>query len=296
VVRITPNKLSFTTARSYQDIYGHTSRNKKSFLKTDFFEQDDVSHPGIVAVRDPAEHSEQRRMLANGFSTKALRDQEDVIKRYVDLFTAHLGKAGNKEGPGINMTGAGVYNWITFDIIGKNLYSIPELVTIEIHPGDLAFGESFDAIKQEQTPYWISCFFEGLNLAFMRHIVTWLPIFKLYLPSIISKDAVMKLKSHRELTREKTCKRIALQDSMNREDFFAQILRKRKDIPEDELISQAETLVVAGSDTTSTLLSGLTFYLWKNPAVQTRLTEEVRTGIRISRRYYWSFNERATIS
>lgn len=105
-----------------------------------------------------------------------------------------------------------------------------------------------------------------------------MPIYALWLPFIIPKDSEPKLKAHRELTRQMTRKRIELQDSMKREDFFAQILKKQKDVSEDELISQAETLVVAGSDTTSTLLAALTYYLCKNPAAMARLADEVRSS------------------
>lgn len=116
-MRITPNELSFGTARSYQDIYGHTSRNKKPFLKTDFFQQEN-RFPGIVATQDPAQHAVQRRGLSNAFSTKALRDQETVINKYVDMFIDYLGRASAEGQPGVNTTEA--YMWITFDIIGKH--------------------------------------------------------------------------------------------------------------------------------------------------------------------------------
>jgi len=39
---------------------------------------------------------------------------------------------------------------------------------------------------------------------------------------------------------------------------------------------QAQTLIVAGSETTSTMLAGTTYYLLKNPQALRRLTEEVR--------------------
>lgn len=45
----------------------------------------------------------------------------------------------------------------------------------------------------------------------------------------------------------------------------------------EELSSNAGLLIVAGSETTATLLSGATFFLTSNPTALRRLTEEVRS-------------------
>lgn len=54
----------------------------------------------------------------------------------------------------------------------------------------------------------------------------------------------------------------------------------------EELVSQAQLLMLAGSETTASLLSGLLYYLLINPDALPRLKEEVRT----------SFSEEAEIS
>lgn len=45
-------------------------------------------------------------------------------------------------------------------------------------------------------------------------------------------------------------------------------------------MSHAELLIVAGSETTATLLSGATYLLLKNPKVLARLTQEVRSAFK----------------
>ena len=47
VVRIAPNDLSFGTAQSFQDIYGHANAHHKPLLKGDFYNQFDLE-PSIV--------------------------------------------------------------------------------------------------------------------------------------------------------------------------------------------------------------------------------------------------------
>ena len=43
------------------------------------------------------------------------------------------------------------------------------------------------------------------------------------------------------------------------------------------LVANAELLIIGGSETTATLLSGVTYYILRNPDVLNRLVEEVRT-------------------
>lgn len=113
VVRTGPNELSFSSAEAYRDIYGHVGQDKKRFLKTTAYER---AEPRIVSVRDPAEHAVQRRALSHAFSSRALRDQEEVVHTYVDLLIQQFGNLGENGKKGVNVTNA--YNWLTFDIIG----------------------------------------------------------------------------------------------------------------------------------------------------------------------------------
>lgn len=118
MVRIAPNELSFATVQAYHDIYGHATKIKKRFVKSSWYDTAG-DHPGIVTVRDPAEHSRQRKYLSHAFSAKSLRGQENLIHHYVDMFIGQLAKLGNSGGPGINIEEA--FNWLTFDIIGNSL-------------------------------------------------------------------------------------------------------------------------------------------------------------------------------
>lgn len=54
----------------------------------------------------------------------------------------------------------------------------------------------------------------------------------------------------------------------------------------EELVTQSNTLMIGGSETTATLLSGMLYYLLINPSTLARLTEEIRT----------SFSEESEIS
>lgn len=104
VVRVGPSRVSFNSAASAKDIYGHNTGARKQFLKTNFY----ASSPGpenIASSIDPAEHSKMRKPFSHAFSAKALSDQEDIVRQYIDLFIAQLDR--NATGP----AGAEMVKW-----------------------------------------------------------------------------------------------------------------------------------------------------------------------------------------
>ena len=76
----------------------------------------------ILNVESEVDHARMRRVVAHGFSEKALREQESLILEYVDLFIRSLHEAA-EEGPQ-NMVSW--YEFVTFDIIGMRESSLIE--------------------------------------------------------------------------------------------------------------------------------------------------------------------------
>lgn len=82
---------------------------------------------------------------------------------------------------------------------------------------------------------------------------------------------------HQKLTKEKV--QVRMGKSNDRPDFFANILKQKdpsKTFSEGELYSNADVLIIAGSETTATLLSGATYFLLRSPHAFSKLKEEVR--------------------
>ena len=77
----------------------------------------------ILNVESEVDHARMRRVVAHGFSEKALREQESLILEYVDLFITSLHEAA-EEGPQ-NMVSW--YEFVTFDIIGMRERSSIEM-------------------------------------------------------------------------------------------------------------------------------------------------------------------------
>lgn len=123
---------------------------------------------------------------------------------------------------------------------------------------------------------WISLIFHSFAYeAGVRRALTYgrylAPIYLRFAFSKTAHDAYYK---HRALTTAKAQRRIALGD-MGRADFFSHLLKGDK-MTEGSLVGNTDTLILAGSETTATSLSGLTYFLLKNPECLSKLQEEVR--------------------
>ncbi|KAI2635077.1 cytochrome P450 monooxygenase-like protein [Xylaria nigripes] len=254
VVRIGPNELSFVTPEAYQDIHGHPAKGAKRFLKSALYSNNDAA-PHVITARDPEVHARQRKGLSYGFSTQALRDQEEIIQSYVNTFVRQIGKLGENGGKALNVSEA--FNWLTFDIIG-----------------DLGFGESFGGVENGKTHVWVEVLLDSIVNAQTYFLREKIPFMNIIMSHVLPKGSAASLIKHQALTREMALKRLKLGDT-GRADFYSHLLR-RETLGEEEIISQTSALVIAGSETTASALSGITWFLLNHPKCMAKLQEEIR--------------------
>jgi cytochrome P450 len=255
IVRVAPNELSFASIEAHADIYAHPSKSKPLFLKAPNYDHGGpAAH--IVGTRDPEDHKRQKKALAPAFSAKALREQEDIVHEYVDMFISQLENLGTGS-RGIDIGKA--LAWVTFDIIGA-----------------LTFGESFDAVKTGTTHPWVSAIVDNIRQFDLIQMRRDVPLITLLLPFVVS---VKRLKGqyelHQMLTIEKTAKRIENQHKITRDDFFRHIIEKGG-YSRAGLEINADVLIVAGSETASTALTGMMYYLSQYPQCYEKLQKEIR--------------------
>jgi len=256
VVRIAPNELSYTNPNAWKDIYGHRqgkpemAKNPKSY----------TTHPGgkhiITANRE--DHSRFRKNLSHGFSDASMRQQEPLIQSYVDLLVRRLEEHSHDGQIPQNM--CSWYNWITFDIIG-----------------DLTFGEPFGCLENSDYHPWVRAIFDTVKAGIYINALKYVPYGQKAAWFFISKELLAKKKTHHQITVEKVKHRVGLTEE--RPDFLGNILkRKEKGFTFPELLSNSSILIIAGSETTATILSGVTYILLKTPDVMDKVVHEVRSS------------------
>ncbi|KAI5194235.1 benzoate 4-monooxygenase cytochrome P450 [Aureobasidium subglaciale] len=262
VVRISPTQLSYNTAEAWKEIYGH--RLGKNQLEKDpsfYFKQKEG--PSIFISND-ADHSRMRRLVSHAFSTQALLEQEPLIMGYIDLLVNKLWAEIRSPSHGM-VDIVKWFNCTTFDIIG-----------------DLAFGEPFNALQNGEYHPWIHNIFKAVKATQVVRIANAFPLVKflLHLKAKAGPDSGAARAEHARYSAELAGRRMATET--NRKDFMSYILRYNDDkgMSVPEINQTSKVLVLAGSETTATLLSGAIFHLLKNPQTLATLIDEVRTSYR----------------
>ncbi|KAI1284750.1 cytochrome P450 [Xylaria sp. FL0933] len=274
VVRVAPNELSFNTIQAHNDIYSVPSRNRKPFIKDATFYNNGDSVRVLFYEIDPTEHAWQRKLLAPSFSATALRKQEHIIHRYVDLFVQKIGSL-SASSHGVGVDAAEALLWLGFDIMGE-----------------MTFSESFGAVEASKSHFWISVLRDSAHAAILPALIERMPLLRLILPYMITKSAIENRAKHYAYTLEAVRKRVRLQqDHPDKEtvDIFGPVIASGK-MDETSLVSFAQGMVIAGADTVSHALTGATYFLCANPRCLKQLQDEIRglgsydelTGTRLS--------------
>ncbi|OCK73119.1 cytochrome P450 [Lepidopterella palustris CBS 459.81] len=258
VVRISPAELSYASSDAWKDIHGPRPGHTPLPKDGRFYRTPTNGIHSIISISHD-QHGRMRRLLSHAFSEKALRDQEPLMRVHIDMLIQKL-RDRAKMGEVVDMVSW--YNWTTFDLIG-----------------DLSFGEPFDCLKEASYHPWVAIIFANIKMSCFLAAAERIPGATSLLRYLVPKSAQESRKSHQDMTEEKVNKRLARQT--DRADFITPILNSKdeegRSMSTGEMMSTANGLITAGSETTATLLSGATYHLLRNPDKMNKLMDEVRS-------------------
>ncbi|KAI1821981.1 putative cytochrome P450 monooxygenase [Xylaria intraflava] len=257
VVRIAPDELAFCSPQAWHDIYGHRKAGAggHELPKYDGFYNIFDHIPTSILNSGNQEHSVLRRLLAHGFSDRAMREQEPIICSYVNLLISRLHAAAQKT---TRQNLREWYNWTVFDVIG-----------------DLSFGVEggFGCLKESDNHPWVTLISSTVS---QSSIVQALCRLGLQRPMVwLSKSGVFADDKHLAIVYEKVGQRM---ESGERPGFMEGLISNKHELglTQGRLATNASLLIRAGSETTATLLSGATYFLTTHPEILERLQQEVR--------------------
>lgn len=258
------SKISVTSGETaWQDIYGFRVGRSKG---TGQFPKDPVWYPppanGVpsMLIAGDAAHGRQRRTVSHAFSDRALKDQEVLLQRYVDLLVNRL-KEVNPKSPVVNL--AEWLNWTTFDIIA-----------------DLCFGKPFGCLQNLETHEYVRLLLDSVRGGALFYIVTYFPWVKKLGSLVISKEMMARRLQFSRWVYAQTEERCA--QETQRPDFMTHILAHKDGdnvktgISQKEINSNAVLMLTAGTETTATAMAAATFLLLKNPETMDKLKKEIR--------------------
>lgn len=263
VVRVAPNEISFAHAQAWDDIFRPRSGHQQ-FPKDPVWWAKQPGQPeSILSAPNPEDHARMRRLLNHGFTEHALKAQEPIVQKYVNLLIERLREQA--EGPdaaiekGVVIDVVPWLNFTTFDIFG-----------------DLGFGESFNCLQDSRYHPWISLLFNSVKAAAFVISARFYPLLEFLLLKCIPASIMKKQRDHLEQIVDKVQRRLNWE--VERPDLMSHVIKynDEKGMTLDEINVTFMVLTTAGSETTATMLNGTLNYLTAFPDKLALLVKEVR--------------------
>lgn len=259
IVRVAPNELSFIDPAACRDIYG-ARPGQPRFPKNQVWTGDPISRGSSLVDANDEDHARMRKVWSHNFTDRALKEQESLLQSYANSFVEQL----RAHGDGASVDIVQWFNFLTFDLTG-----------------DLAFGESFRCLDGKVLHPWIEMIFSHIKSATLLASIRFYPsMYRLLLWSLPS-SVLRKQQEHFQTARDKVQTRMNLGNQ--RLDFLQNIIKYQHNndsdrLTEAEVEKTAATMIVAGSETTGTLLAGIMNHLMKHPECMKILVSEIRTS------------------
>ncbi|USW46711.1 Putative cytochrome P450 [Septoria linicola] len=251
-------------------IYGFRKHGQASLQKDpQFYGKSFNNVDGIITAND-ANHSRQRKLLSHTFADKTLKDLEPLLKSWVEKMRKKVDILK-------------YYNCTTFDIMG-----------------DLSFSEGLDMLENSEYSSWVKTIFLGIKIDSRIRackMINWFTEWfvnnfimnnakvssawsQMRMVVLTCRSATRSVCKYTSITTTQYKESIAgLQRTPDRPDLWTKILEKSKGpdgLSIKEHHSNASTFMVAGTETTATALSGVTYHLLRNPEYLQKLTQAIR--------------------
>ncbi|EMD31379.1 hypothetical protein CERSUDRAFT_119768 [Gelatoporia subvermispora B] len=243
VVRISPNEVSVRDANAIMPMMGSTGLTKGPHWRGRSMR---APVPPIIAMTNPAQHLERRKLWNRAFNTAALKGYEHIIARRANLLIETIAEA--KE---VDL--ATRISWFTFDFMS-----------------DLVFGGGSDMLRQGDDGSIWKIINKGMISA---HMLAHLPWLVPYAQKLGMGEDVRQMRS---FGIERAKGRVKA-GSLDKDLFYYLNNEDGAGAPRPfaDVVSDGALAVIAGSDTTSSVLSNLFFFLLKEPKYYKRLQVEV---------------------
>ncbi|RFU28638.1 hypothetical protein B7463_g7707, partial [Scytalidium lignicola] len=262
-VRYSPNRLAVNTATGLHDIYTHEKNVKKSKGYNAMVHR---SH-NTLTMFDKKEHGRRRRLISQGFSDAALRQYQGAIMTHVMKFCSCLcqndsSKADSKGSEWSSPKNMARWNnYLAFDIMA-----------------DVILGQKYNLLDDSSNRFVVEAI-ENSNVRV--GVLIQAPEISIFrLDKWLFRDAIKARNLFIKFVNRFLRERMSQSGSGTKDVFSILITAKDPQTGEGfrlaEIGSESTTLMVAGSDTSSTTLAGLFFYLTRYPEVYAKVTEEVR--------------------
>ncbi|KAF2999895.1 hypothetical protein E8E13_008449 [Curvularia kusanoi] len=264
VVRLGPDRLSYINPQAWKDIAGAGAGKRLENTKDATTLGPDLhGYRTLGSQRDTMAHRSQRRIYAPAFSDRALKLQEPLILGYVNALV-RIVRNNATDTPAVGFDIIKLLNCTTFDVMAE-----------------LAFGEPLGLLEQSELTPWVKVIFENVRKMSIGRLAREYKAFSWLVTFLTPKEVMKGAHMHYDYSYERVEKRLDRGVDIGKPDIWKLAMEKTDEtgalkLSKRQMVAHAQGFMTAGSETTATLLSGLTFLLLKNPRNMQRLQEEVR--------------------
>ncbi|GJE94949.1 cytochrome P450 [Phanerochaete sordida] len=248
VVRIGPNELSFRTVDALQPVY-----NKEYTQKGPYYDSRTTPEglTQIDGLRDFAVHGARRKPWIKAMSSTSLKNFEPIVKMKAQELVDELAK---RQGQEIDISEW--MHYFGFDFMGH-----------------LAFGRELGLLKKgKDHEGMIQIIEEGIYGAGVISHMPWLLPFVACFPPLLKG-----LRKVQNMGRNFASERLA-KGSTSKDIYYFMTEDEGASQPrftQEEIEADGMVAIVAGSDTTTTVLSNVCYFLLRHPACAARLRAEI---------------------
>ena len=288
VVRVAPNELSFIAPEAWKDIY----YDKPYFMERGQIFYGIFGQNSIFGVGHK-DHVRIRGAISLAFRASAIKGYEENIRRYVHLLLEQLGLLakskkcdGRSDRVGQDEVTVDIVRWLNFtafDIIGNLVYG----------------NEPFDCLRRMEYHPWVELVFAYAETSVKFFAVRFYTPLDRVLMWLVPTSLIKQKEDFERLGRDRVRKRmLSVDDEVDGEEDEdnnkgydraspSNVLSHLKSSNAGAIMTMAEMeanlhlLLLAGSDTVATTLSGTINYLCQNPAMLKMLADEVRSAANV---------------
>ncbi|KAK1086721.1 hypothetical protein LTR48_003269 [Friedmanniomyces endolithicus] len=220
-------------------------------------------------------------MYGAAFIPKALDEQSGLLQKYADLLITQL-KAAVKVNTIQDMSAWCTYTRLPYKQARGLMYRKDNFTTFDL-TGEFAFGEAFHCLDRGgQYHFFVDTVMNGLVTGLKMQQMQHYGLLTLLKP-FIPKSALKPKDDMDQYTKELVDRRLEKDHESGTTDIFTYLLQQKAEegeLSRAALYENAITLVVAGSETTATLLAGATYLLCRNSEVLNKVRSEVRSAFK----------------
>jgi cytochrome P450 len=259
-VRVAPGELSTINPAASRDVYGHRNAAKsipKDFKAYYMKNQNRDGTEGLMTADDDL-HRRQRKIFSPAFSDRAIREQEPLLKKYTDLLIEKIGVQNDLHGKVDMVT---MFNFCTFDFIS-----------------DCVFGDSLHLLERMEHSQFLANISAAVKFSAVRRAIRSFPFMDTAFDKLIPAHMKRKRREHVGFCESLVDKRLE-KAVTDHPDFWTLVLQaneKGEGLSLGEMHQNSFLFLTAATETTSSLMSALTYLLCENPDKMRKIVDEIR--------------------